>query len=268
MNKKHVLSPVLILFCTCLTCGAQIDKIPWNASNCAKLNSSDKTAVAAFVNGLGDSDPGTRLDPSRIGQFRWVDLAGDGRCELVMTVSTGPNYAALWVYWQDHFQAIAGGADLKEGIKDLNGDGKKEIVVYSYLDPAGGRAALGSTPVWPEVYRLQGERYVPASKDFPQLYDLEILPKLDKQIAKTLALQTGVAAALEMQRDKILRVLGRDPNAGLEKARYWATTDDPELIWDAVDVFRDIGGHEEELRAAEQAGKRAWQRWLASRPNR
>jgi hypothetical protein len=67
-------------------------------------------------------------------------------------------------------------------------------------------------------------------------------------------------------RDKIRRVLGRDPNAGLENAGQWATSDNPDLIDDAVDVFRDIGGHEDEARAAEQARKEAFRRRVANAP--
>ena len=60
-----------------------------------------------------------------------------------------------------------------------------------------------------------------------------------------------------MERDKILRMLGRDPTAGLQRAREWAASSDPDLIDDASIVFRDIGGHEDEARAADAALKRA-----------
>jgi hypothetical protein len=58
-----------------------------------------------------------------------------------------------------------------------------------------------------------------------------------------------------MERDKILRMLGRDPTAGLQQAREWAASSDPDLIDDASIVFRDIGGHEDEARAADAALK-------------
>jgi hypothetical protein len=142
-------------------------------------------------------------------------------------------------------------------IRDLDGDGKKEIIVSSYLDPEG---RLGADPEWPQVYRLQGERYVPASKDFPEFYKSEILPDLGTEIAETPQAEETRVAALKMARDKIQRVLELDPNAGLGEAHQWATSGNPELIGYAIDVFRDIGGHEEEARAAEQAEKQALQR--------
>lgn len=66
-------------------------------------------------------------------------------------------------------------------------------------------------------------------------------------------------ASLLMRRDKILRVLGRDPNAGLAGAREWVKSDDPELVQDAVDVFEDIGGHQQELGAAKSTLERVEQ---------
>jgi len=53
-----------------------------------------------------------------------------------------------------------------------------------------------------------------------------------------------------MQKDKILRVLGRNPNAGLAEAREWVKSDDSGLVQDAVDTLEDIGGHEQELNPA------------------
>ena len=64
--------------------------------------------------------------------------------------------------------------------------------------------------------------------------------------------QRELAVAI-MERDKILRALGRDPNAGVADAREWLKSSDPELVNDAVIVLTDIGGHDKELDAAESA---------------
>jgi len=71
-------------------------------------------------------------------------------------------------------------------------------------------------------------------------------------------------AALTMGRDKILRVLGRDPTAGLAQAREWVKSDDPILVEDGKRVLDDMGGHDEEVRAAMLALKRAAERWPTS----
>jgi len=265
MKNAGLVTVIVALCCGCSVLGAQegIGDLALRGCSAARNGRSDKASVAALINKL--ADPGVEpLKPEEVGEFEFIDLAGDGRCELVMGVSSGPAVSFVWIYWQDHFQALMGLTDFKKGIRDLNGDGKKEIIVHSYLDLAGRRSAGSPTPEWPEVYRLQGEKYVPASKDFPAYYDSEVLPKLDKEIAEPRSPDQAAEyyydakiAALEMQRDKILRVLGRDPDAGLQEARRWAASDNPALISDAVDVFRDIPGHEAEVSAAEQAEKRA-----------
>ena len=53
-----------------------------------------------------------------------------------------------------------------------------------------------------------------------------------------------------MARDKVLRVIGRDPNAGLAQAREWMASSDPVVVDDAKAVFEDIGGRVEDVRAA------------------
>jgi hypothetical protein len=68
-------------------------------------------------------------------------------------------------------------------------------------------------------------------------------------------------AALIMCRDKIRRIIGRDPDAGLVQARKWMTDSDPVFVDNARIVFQDIGGHEEEVRAAKLATYRASKNW-------
>ncbi len=131
----------------------------------------------------------------------------------------------------------------------------------SYLDPSGARGANPS-PVWPQIYRLQGEKYVPASKDFPEYYQTKVLPQLDKRLAGMPP--SAYEETLVMQRDKILRVLGIDPTAGLAEARQWAQSDDPNKIYNAWCVFHDIPGHQAEANAAWKAWGEALHRRLES----
>jgi len=121
---------------------------------------------------------------------------------------------------------------------------------------------------------------VEASRDFPNFYDTEVLPQLEKEIGKDRALlaaqqakptprdpldeewrETPRALAAEiMARDKILRVLGRDSTAGLAQAREWMKSPDPQLVDAADDVLTDIGGHEQEALAARRARLRLLER--------
>lgn len=265
------LALALVLGLASVGFGVEIGELAWDESNIKTLRAVDKAAVAHFMTKVGGSE-GTppAAKPSEIWEFEWVDLAGDGRYELALTESSGPCCVFLAIYWQEapgkfRSQSLPGAGTLKKTIRDLDRDGKDELILYSYLDSDGYRGAR-ATPMWPRVYRLRDGEYVEASLDFPEFYTDEVLPQLDEEIAKARRTwppgseyETG-AAVLEMQRDKILRVLGRDPTAGLAEAREWARSEYPDMIENAMVVFRDIGGHEEEARAAEQAWKQALRR--------
>ncbi|HLI62959.1 MAG TPA: hypothetical protein VKV05_06140 [Terriglobales bacterium] len=275
-----IASVLMLTLASCLSCAALdvqigIGDIALRGCSTAQRGKLDKATVAAFLNNMiqGPDSSLDALKPNEIQLFKWVDLAGNGKCELVLTVSTGPNYVSLWIYWQNHAQTLPGGANLKEGIRDLDGDGKKEIILYSSLDPAGGRGG-NPTPVWPRVFRLEGEKYVPASWDFPGIYDFyqrEVLPQLNEEMDKKRRILSpdfvdNNVAVLEMQRDKILRFLRLDPQAGLEEARQWAKSNNPDMIYNAWCVFQDIPGHEAEANAAKQAEQEAFRRRVASAP--
>ena len=102
-----------------------------------------------------------------------------------------------------------------------------------------------------------------AQQDFKDVQTSILAPNIDpnelrkearRQLERTLA-------GLIMCRDKILRVLGRDPNAGLAQAREWMSNPDPVMVDNARVVFQDIGGHDEEVRAARLATDRASKNW-------
>jgi hypothetical protein len=90
-----------------------------------------------------------------------------------------------------------------------------------------------------------------ASRDFPKFYDNEVLPDLDREISKEQGDDDQETASTRiMAKDKILRVLGRNPVAGVDHAREWMNSDNMHVVLDAVRTFQDIGGHEEDERAA------------------
>jgi len=243
-----------------------IAKLAWDAANIDKLRAFDKAAIIRFA-GLNRTD--------QVYDFGWFDLKGDGRYELAVTYSSGPHNVWLDIYWQAapgkmKNEDLFSGADtqLDKTIRDLNGDGKFELILYTDDDF-----------FWPQVKRLQNGSWVEASRDFPSFYNTEVLPQLDKDIdeARENAAkhqgEPGPApgdpffreaerawrqpqrhlADLLMEKAKILRVLGRDPNAGLTEAREWVNSDDPFLVKYALGVFDDIGGHEQEVKAAKNA---------------
>jgi hypothetical protein len=247
---------------------SKIAMLRWNKSNIDTLRSLGKTQLAEFLNGWPESDipnspPDTdkyELRPGEIPDFGWFDLAGDGKYELAM-VKSSRCCGFLILYWQEgpgkfRYLSYRGAGDLSDTIRDLNGDGKKELILYDYVGSATDWGASPS-PTYPRVYRLEKGEYVEASRDFSNFYDNKVLPDLNKEIAESQNGSLSLHAVQIMERDKVLRMLGRDPTAGLQQAREWATSSDPDLIDDSSIVFRDIGGHEDEARAADAALKRA-----------
>lgn len=202
------------------------------------------------------------MKPGEFDEFKWMDLADDGRLELLV-VSSARCCRVLGIYQRDDSGRITaegfnGAGYLDKTVRDLNGDGRYELILYSYLKSDGYH---GTTVVamWPQVYRLRNGQYVEASRDFPDFYDKEVLPQLDRQIHKVPPAYD--VAVLQMERDKILRVFDRDPTAGLQLAREWVTSSDLEMVRRASVVFADMG-LEDERRAAVEAYKRA----VARRP--
>ncbi|MGC2495654.1 hypothetical protein [Candidatus Binatus sp.] len=253
--------------------GAEIDDLPWNEANIKTLRALKEAAVFRFVTG-GDPEDGG-LNESNIDEFDWYP-AGDGKYELAVRSSTGPDVEFLTIYWQDASRKITS-QDFDIGLysrredaefADLSHDGKEELILFDYLDSSTElfhRKFVGNA-MWPQVYRLREGHYVQARHEFPGYYENEYLPQLDKEISNARAAQNAKPhpgsdpnvrdrnlAALIMSRDKVLRFLGRDPTAGLAQAREWMTSSDTVMVDNARIVFVDMGGHEEDVRAAKLA---------------
>jgi hypothetical protein len=198
----------------------------------------------------------------------------------------------LDIYWQDapgKFRSQDFGIGVfatieewYEGPKfaDLNSDGKDELILFEPLDSSDSanlfRRKFIPNATWPKVYRLRDGKYVDASREFADFYQNKILPQLGKAIVKAenanapswsdpsdndWQLPERNLAVLIMCRDKILRAIGRDPTAGLAQARKWMTDSDPVFVDNARIVFQDIGGHDEDVRAAKVALERASKNW-------
>jgi hypothetical protein len=268
---------------------AEIADLAWNESNIKTLRGANNAEVFRFVTG-GDPEAGVS-SLNDLYMFDWYP-AGDGKYELATGWSTGPEIATVTIYWQDAPRRIRSqdfylsysdhaGAEFA----DLNRDGKEELVLLEFLDSGVDDRRFVPNATWPTVYRLRGGQYVEASHEFSDYYENEFLPKLDKEISQALRDIRDVAArkakpppgigpnddswqtptrrwgALIMSRDKILRFLGRDPTAGLAQAREWMASPDPVLVDNARIVFHDIGGHEDEVRAAKLATENASKHW-------
>jgi len=241
--------------------------------------SAENAATAKFVNAHlpPDSMP---IPPYSVVESYTITDRGTSETFVLLDIS-GRGYSnTLFVY--RHPNAEKAGPQVIDGwkmgnlramVRDLDGDGFAELIVYQTISGNGVWEPLMAEPAWPSDYRLQGGKYIESSQDFQSFYDHEVLPQLDKVIAEMEVRAAedrayrDAAARDTLEKDKILRVLGRNPNAGLQEAYQWMKSDDPELLQCAIATFADIGGHEEELKSAQQSLPAARKRELEARNN-
>ena len=256
--------------------GIDVGKIPWTESNIATLRAANMADVRRFLSGL-PMDNRQRIMPSEnVDEFSWVDLAGTGKYALVMVQMPAVCHvcnSVLLVCQQSevgriHTQVLPGTYPLTRAIRDLNGDGKKELIIpRPALHPDSESFGAVAEIDWPRVYRLENGKYAEASSEFPNYYYAEVLPPIENAISQAryrvangpigaqanptwLRYMHHKVAGLTMERDKILRMIGRDPDAGLQQAREWMNSPDAALVQGAITVLRDMRGHASDLRAA------------------
>jgi hypothetical protein len=263
LDRLGKVASVLLLLCVGQAFAADINDISWDYANAQMLRSFDRAAIAQFISGTAYSPvPVTSKD---IGEFQWRDLAGDGNYELLATLDVNGRgfFNQLVIFSKAPSGKIVDQVIPSETIRglekiivDIDGNGKDELIIPTHLISY----STADTYSWPAVYRLKNGEYVEDSRDFAAYYDGKVLPGLNKQISDLEAKDTTKSssqekiAELEMERDKILRVIGREPTAGLQQAYQWMNSSDPKLLHDAAATFQDIGGHKSE---ATEAWKRA-----------
>ncbi len=260
-----------------------VGKMPWSQANVSALHGADLATVVKFVNSTQPADALDQIRPNQMVDFAWLRVGGGGSDLIVALDIARRGFYTLWIYSHgggdnliiQQIRGWGGMGGLKAMIHDLNGDGVDELIVPAAVGQEGAWTPTASEPLWPAIYRpVNGKyiekmrdfpntsrtksievstRYVEASRDFSNYYDTKFLPVLDQTIAmlRQKAAQgdgnPGALARFTIVKDKILRVLGRDPTAGLNQAYQWMNSDDPEVLQCALATFYDIGGHEKEV---------------------
>jgi hypothetical protein len=251
--------------------------LPQGMTNLESLRGADSAGVAKFMNEAGVLDMGEPFSADMAREFGWAAIGQGTEALVVLLDTSGRGFFSLIVVYiptnpgRIAIERLFGWrmGKLKGIIRDLGGNGQDELVIPTMLGTSW--LPVIATRTWPAVYRLEDGKYVEASRDFPNFYDKEVLPQLDKEITgaqqrfdEGRESEAGVALE-EIQKDKILRILGRDPTAGLQQAYQWMNSDDSLLLQCAIATFEDIGGHEKELTIAKQALRPALQREQATR---
>jgi hypothetical protein len=216
------------------------------------MTTAGASQVEAFLRGI-DPAPVPELT-LKAGDFRVVDLAGDGRPELLVALDYSGRafYNTLAIVWANGSKFRLQKLDIwnltsmKGVVQDLDGDGRKELVLPEQVTAYQGSGAMAS---WHAVYMLGNQgRYVERSANFRSFYETKELPAIESRILEAKGNPDGLepneathrVQALEIERDKVLRVIGQDPKAGLSTAVDWAKSSDRVTRLLALGVLEDI----------------------------
>jgi len=205
--------------------------------------------VNHILNLLPQSSLGSACD------FQFTNATNDSQYELI--VVSDPNgrgscnaYSVLrggatsWT-WQPFIATEI--PNLEVTIVDLNSNGIPELLIPQiYALGEGG----SSRATWTSIYSWNSaqKRYIPSDEKFSSFYTsrLATLNGLISQDATDTADPPNIVArdnsSHYMERDRILRFLGTDPNAGLSLALSWAQSSDDLLRYRAIVILAELGG--------------------------
>lgn len=151
----------------------------------------DAATVKEFLHQLDTR--GSRMAPEIIAdvrEYKLLDLAGDGRVELVAVVDiTGRaffnNIEIVYSRPTGFVVRELRGFDIQSldrSLVDLDRNGALEILVPQPLEPYQGGTIRPATLV--EIYAWNGQEYEKASGRFPSYYSDVILPPLQRELAR------------------------------------------------------------------------------------
>ena len=268
--KRCVLTIVLAFTFATTASAVNIAEVPWDQAGIKDLKGSDKVVVLNLINATQPRE-WAAVSADNVGEFGWVQAGGSKYNLAVLLDFSGRGlFNELRIYSRSSpgnvdFQDLHGWRmnNLSNVARDLGGNGSDDFIIPTEIASPGSWVPTMATPTWPAVYRLENGKYAEASRDFPNFYDTQILPKLDSEIRK--APNREYVATLTLEKYKILRVLGRNPAAGLDEAFNWMKSDDPQLMQCAIATFADIGGYNKQVRALQQKLPAAITREMATR---
>ena len=206
--------------------------------------------TAAEVVDLIDQATSHQYVKGEVRAFRVVDLDADGKNELVAWEDiSGRGHGRLFVLTETAAGLSASSIvafrieSLEPVLQDVDHDGKIEVISPRVMTPYGG----GYPPAeYHAIHVLAGKDLVDKSASFPEYYLSKELPRLEQEIADLVDLQGDGDVALRdakiAERDKILRLAGRDAAAGSDTAERWASDPLARRRILAASVLRDIGG--------------------------
>jgi hypothetical protein len=266
--STHKLTPLvtlILLVPVTLRAGATARPLPlydWavNASPNLATMPPPEAAVRQFMEQRHDN--GESNVETRICSFRFVNLRKAENLTLLVTRWDGPRGGCGGLSIVDRtpagFQEVSGEGsdyygidDVNRVVRDINGDGKIELVFYNqFTDYEGAECAA----TWPVIYGWDGSRYanLSAQRRFRRFYEQEI-KRLQQEVANTRRTESMYkdpigrgppsdgARCAEASIAKIQRFLGAAADTGLADAIRWAKSRDRLEREFAAGVLSDIG---------------------------
>jgi hypothetical protein len=190
---KRTMKITALLLVTSASQAADIASGSWGANRQKELNAAQDLRVQAqhlLETVLPDAD----LVAPNVGEAYFVDLDKDANLELVATVDYSGrgffnNVVVVWqqqdkFVWSETRNNGRSIENLSSHLIDANGDGRPELVLERFMDRYEGAQRVPTETI---VYRWQTQGFKDDSDAFPQYYRTNIVPDLEKKLAKASA---------------------------------------------------------------------------------
>jgi|SRR5579862_7747998 len=195
----------------------------WSADDRPALTKlfSSESVVRQFLSEIVEE--GAVVEPgliAKVKEYRLVDMYGDGSIELVALVDTsGRDYYGIDVVDKDHDEGrhkpkaaefdgfairdIPGDVEsLDSALKDLDGDGVPEVVVWGQLDRACSGSGVHPCAGIPEVFQWNGYQFALAWTKFRWYYTQVVIPELEDHAKWLAALPESSADEQAMRQEE------------------------------------------------------------------
>jgi hypothetical protein len=188
-----------------------LEAADWSVKQAQSLNAEPEKAVWELINNL------LGVDLGKLCSFQFADLRHSGELSLAVTYDNGGNADCIDFDVIDKtpagfedFDFFADGQPFFEGIKDIYGDGKYEVVVGQSFASIGRDHCAA---VWPVIYAWDGSGYADVSSQFKGFYR-QRLQELTRQLAPS-PTPTAVPKQFHMVEGLPLRGTGAQLSGGV-----------------------------------------------------
>jgi len=215
-----------------------LNAVPWNEVDLRTLQTATPQDVVDFMKSdraqpdhwsgaISFDGDISGLSTYHTRDFKWVNLAGGTEYQLAVAVpplgSSGVNSLIIFnkdFTGQTTANLVSGVGVSTRDIRDLNGDGKKQLIITDGYETGPAGAGV----YWPKVYTYAPGSITDSSKKFEAYYDKEVLPKLSNKIARFEAEAVKKSTTYQeseqqrmlqdaiKERSEILKLLGRRAN--------------------------------------------------------